>query len=104
MHGLVGVNLSRLQENGREVRLVDRIREVLGLEANPMVLLVFLAALTDVGAVEIVPGVELDTRLRGQDLEQTTGARVIERRGQRQGVVLRVEACLLYTSPSPRDS
>ncbi len=63
-----------------------------------MVLLVFLAALTDVGAVEIVPGVELDTRLRGQDLEQTTGARVIERRGQRQGVVLRVEAIVVVVA------
>ena len=61
---------------------------MLGLEADPMVLRVFPATLADVGSIEIVPGIELDTRLGGQDLQHPAGARVVERCRQRQGVVL----------------
>ena len=71
---------------------------MLGLQADSMVLLVFLSTLADVRPIEIVAGVELDTRLRGQDLEQASGAGIVERRSEGQGVVLGIEAIVVVVA------
>src|SRR5215471_17417058 len=55
--------LSCPQDGGREVGLVRRVREVLGLERVTRGLPVGMAADADQVAVKEVAGVELDTRL-----------------------------------------
>ena len=58
-----GVGLVRLKDGGREIRLVGRIREVLGLEGKACVLWIAHAPLARKRAVEEVSGVKLKTGL-----------------------------------------
>src|SRR5262249_56819252 len=62
--------LSCAQDGGREVRLVRRVREVLGLERVTRGLPVGVTADADQVPVKEVAGVELDTRLAGPHGEQ----------------------------------
>ena len=70
------LGLARLQHGGREVGLVGRVREVLGLEGVRLALAVGVAADADEVTVEEVAGVELHARLVGPDGQQPAAARV----------------------------
>src|SRR3954463_898032 len=59
--------LPRPQHGRGEVRVVRRVREVLGLECEPVALAVAVAAEAVERPVEEVPGVELDAGLRRRD-------------------------------------
>ena len=61
--------VTRLQDRGRESRFVRRIGEVLCFEAEPEAVLVSHSAFTRRAAVQVVAGIKLDTRLRGEDVE-----------------------------------
>src|SRR5215470_4533069 len=74
--------LSCLQDGGWEVRLVRRVREVLGLERVTRRLPVGVAADADQVPVEEVAGVELDTRLIGPHDQHAPAARVRGRGGE----------------------
>src|SRR3989475_1459727 len=78
------ISLAGLELGRRKFRLIGRIRKVLRLEAEGGPAAVNLAALSVHGAVEEVPGVELDPRLRGQDLHHAAGFRFRDARRERQ--------------------
>src|SRR5262249_13823801 len=61
--------LPRPKDRGREVRVVGRVREVLRLQREPVALAVRVAARPVDRPVEEVARVELDPRLRGQEVE-----------------------------------
>ena len=66
------VGLARLEDRVRlllPLRLVHRVRELLGFQAEPVVLLVHRAALAHVRAVQEVAGVELQARLGREHLQ-----------------------------------
>src|SRR5579859_2747550 len=77
-----GKGLARLKHGGREVGVVGRVREVLGLERIRLALAVGVAADADQVTVEEVAGVELHARLVGPDGQQPAAARVERARGQ----------------------
>src|SRR5215211_4066779 len=72
------VALAGAQHGRREVGVVGRVGEVLGLQGEAVALAVGAAAGPDHGAVEEVARVELDAGLIGQDLQHPTTARVLQ--------------------------
>src|SRR4030088_1719518 len=70
------VRLPRTEDRRREVRLVRRIWEVLGLQRQPVPLAVLLVAGAVQRAVEEVARVELDPRLVGLDRQQASAGRI----------------------------
>src|SRR6266487_4400542 len=74
--GVRVVRGTRLQDGGRETRLVRRVGEVLGLEGVTRALPVGVAADADQVPVEEVPRVELDARFAGPHGELTPACRV----------------------------
>src|SRR5215212_2361860 len=72
------VALAGAQHGRREVWVVGRVREVLGLQGQAVALAVGAAAGPDQGPVEEVAGVELDAGLVGEDLQHPPAARVLQ--------------------------
>src|SRR4051794_5072432 len=65
------VHLPGAKHSRGKVRVVGGIREMLGLEGEPVPLPVHPAAGADERAVQEVPPVELDSRLAGEDAEHS---------------------------------
>lgn len=74
----LGVGLSRIQSGTWEVRLVRRVRIVLGLKGERAPVWINLASLALDRAVEEVAGVELHARFIGEQLQVATGLRVAD--------------------------
>src|SRR5215211_4770989 len=72
------VALAGAQHGRREVGVVGRVGEVLGLQGETVALPVGAAAGPDHGAVEEVARVELDAGLVGEDLQHPPAARVLQ--------------------------
>src|SRR5215218_10830360 len=72
------VALAGAQHGRREVGVVGRVGEVLGLQGETVALPVGAAAGPDHGAVEEVARVELDAGLVGEDLQYPPAARVLQ--------------------------
>src|ERR1022692_142813 len=68
--------LARVEDRGRELRLVGRVREVLGLEGVSSTLPVDVAADAYQRPVEEVTAVELNARLVGPDRQLASALRV----------------------------
>src|SRR5262249_53790426 len=74
--------LAGAQHDGWEVRVVHGVREALGLEANPAEALETRAVLAR-QAIEVIPGVELQSWRVGVELERAPAARIAQaRRGR----------------------
>src|SRR5690242_1367136 len=78
------VDLPGPQHRRREVRVVRRVRVVLGLEGEAVTLAVHPATGAHQRAVEEVAGVELDARLVGVHAEHPAAGRLADPGGQRQ--------------------
>src|SRR6476620_9648059 len=74
--------LAGAEDGRREVGLVGRVREVLGLEAEAVALAVGAAGCADERAGQEIAGVELDARLGGTDFEAAPGCRLADNRGE----------------------
>src|SRR5437016_2752102 len=70
------VRLPGTEDRRREVGLVRRIWEVLGLERQPIALAVLPATRAVERAVQEVARVELDSRLGGRDRQLATAGRI----------------------------
>src|ERR1035437_3943730 len=64
-HGLLPKRLSRLQRRRRKRGVIGRVREVLGLQAEPISALVNVALFAGDGTVEEIPRIELNPGLGG---------------------------------------
>src|SRR5688500_6348125 len=78
--------LSRSQDNGRKIRLVDRIGKMLSFEAETPVPRIENAADAGDGAVQMIRGKELDARLGGQYVHNPARLRLVYARGHRNGL------------------
>src|SRR5207249_2485354 len=68
-HGPRRKALTRTQDRRGKVRMIRRVGKMLRLEAERRPASVDVAALADRAAVEIVAGVQLESRLRGGHVE-----------------------------------
>ena len=73
MDGGVGVGFTRIEDHRGEIRLVYGIGEVLGLQAESVVLMVDFARLSGEFSIEEIAGVELDTGFGGGDFHDASG-------------------------------
>src|SRR5215211_389941 len=85
------VPLAGRQHGRREVRVVGRVRVVLGLQGEPVALPVHPAAGADQRPVQEVAGVELDARLVGDDLQDPAAPGLDDPGGQLQAAAVPVE-------------
>src|SRR6266545_1378203 len=85
------VELAGREHGRREVRVVGRVRVVLGLEGEAVALPVHPSAGPHQRPVQEVARVELQARLVGDDLEDAAAARLDHPRGQLQAAAVAVE-------------
>src|SRR5690554_4094047 len=74
------IGLSRPQQGGGELRMIWRIGEMLGFEANRLVLPVGNAPVPFQTAVEKIGGVNLDARLAAIQAKPSSAFRMIKHR------------------------
>ena len=94
----MGIGLARLEDAGREVRLVWRIGIDLCLKAACRAEGVFLAVFSGRGAVEEVAAVELDTGLVSGDLHGAAGLRVVEGGGVAEAILFGEHPAVIVAS------
>src|ERR1035437_3539512 len=80
-HSLLVECLARLQDCCWKIRVIRRIRKVLGFEAESVAAFVDVALLSRDGAVEEVSRIELDPGLRGGDLQHAAAGGFVHARG-----------------------
>ena len=73
MHGCLRVGFSGTQDGVWELGLVGGIREMIGFDAETIMLFINDTALALNGAVEEVAGIELNSRFGGVNFHDTPG-------------------------------
>lgn len=91
MRGRALEGLAGAQHHGGEARVVDRVRVVLGLEAEAGVLLVIHAAHARQRAIEMIAAIELHARFGGPHFHLPTGLRFLHARRECHGLAAAVD-------------
>ncbi len=84
MHGRLAVRLAWIQNNGREVRTIHGVGEVLAFQAKPGMLVVNEATFTGQLAVEVIARIKLNARLGREHFEDSAAFRLVTSGGKYQ--------------------
>src|SRR5690606_30045131 len=97
------VRFTRTQHNGREIRLIRRIREVFRFKTKSVALVVRPSAFTDLGAVEKVPCIQLNAWLSGMQFQHPPGSRFVHGGPQLQRSRLSIQYPAMIVASSVHD-
>src|SRR5579862_9420413 len=92
------IYLTRLELGRGELGLVRRIRIVLSLQAEAVVLVVDLAALANIRAVQEVARIELQTGLVGPDFHDAAGPRARDPGGEPYPLAVSIDTKVVVVS------